>query len=321
MFVFACKFTKKGIYAKTNANYPLQYCHFSRLTGFLHYLCGMITRCYLEITNVCNLNCLFCPKTTREKHSMTLDEFDTLTTRLAGEVRFLYFHLMGEPFLHPLLPEFILMARRKGFTPIITTNGTLLAQRGDLLDALPHKLQISLHSHEGNGKDNPEQYIDEVMTFAKEAAQRGCVVVLRLWNEGGLNRMNNSILDMIADRQPRPWTQRYDGWKLTENLYVESDDMFEWPDLQHDVYKEEEVFCYALRNQIGVLADGTVVPCCLDHNGDMPLGNLYDNSLNEILASPRATALYQGFTSHTAVEPLCRRCGYSAVSKRFRKQE
>ena len=252
---------------------------------------------------------------------MTLDEFDTLTTRLAGEVRFLYFHLMGEPFLHPLLPEFILMARRKGFTPVITTNGTLLAQRGDLLDALPHKLQISLHSHEGNGKDNPEQYIDEVMAFAKEAAQRGCIVVLRLWNEGGFNRMNGSILDMIAECQPRPWTQRHDGWKLTENLYVESDDMFEWPDLQHDVYKEEEVFCYALRNQIGVLADGTVVPCCLDHNGDMPLGNLYDNSLNEILASPRATALYQGFTSHTAVEPLCRRCGYSAVSKRFRKQE
>lgn len=252
---------------------------------------------------------------------MTLDEFDTLTTRLAGEVRFLYFHLMGEPFLHPLLPEFILMARRKGFTPVITTNGTLLAQRGDLLDALPHKLQISLHSHEGNGKDNPEQYIDDVMSFAKEAAQRGCIVVLRLWNEGGLNRMNDSILDMIAECQPRPWTQRHDGWKLAENLYVESDDMFEWPDLQHDVYKEEEVFCYALRNQIGVLADGTVVPCCLDHNGDMPLGNLYDNSLNEILASPRATALYQGFTSHTAVEPLCRRCGYSAVSKRFRKQE
>lgn len=252
---------------------------------------------------------------------MTLDEFDTLTTRLAGEVRFLYFHLMGEPFLHPLLPEFILMARRKGFTPVITTNGTLLTQRGDLLDALPHKLQISLHSHEGNGKDNPEKYIDEVMAFAKEAAQRGCVVVLRLWNEGGFNRMNGSILDMIAECQPRPWTQRHDGWKLTENLYVESDDMFEWPDLQHDVYKEEEVFCYALRNQIGVLADGTVVPCCLDHNGDMPLGNLYDNSLNEILSSPRATALYHGFTSHTAVEPLCRRCGYSAVSKRFRKQE
>lgn len=241
---------------------------------------------------------------------MTLDEFDTLTTRLAREVRFLYFHLMGEPFLHPLLPEFILMARRKGFTPVITTNGTLLAQRGDLLDALPHKLQISLHSHEGNGKDNPEQYIDEVMAFAKEAAQRGCVVVLRLWNEGGFNRMNASILDMIADRQPRPWTQRYDGWKLAENLYVESDDMFEWPDLQHDVYKEEEVFCYALRNQIGVLADGTVVPCCLDGEGRIPLGNLFSQPLEELLRSPAALTLQQSFCRQAPLHPLCQRCTF-----------
>lgn len=82
----------------------------------------------------------------------------------------------------------------------------------------------------------------------------------------------------------------------------------------------EEVFCYALRNQIGVLVDGTVVPCCLDHDGDMGLGNLYEQSLDHIMASPRAQALYHGFTHHTAVEPLCRRCGYSAVSKQFRKQ-
>ena len=136
----------------------------------------MITRCYLEITNVCNLDCVFCPKTTRAKHTMTMDEFDMLTSRLVGEVRFLYFHLMGEPFLHPLLPQFVLTARCKGFIPVLTTNGTLLSQRTDMLDALPHKLQISLHSHEGNGKENFKQYIDEVMTFAGEAARRGCVV-------------------------------------------------------------------------------------------------------------------------------------------------
>ena len=96
----------------------------------------MITRCYLEITNVCNLNCVFCPKTTRPKHTMTMEQFDTLTTRLMGEVKFLYFHLMGEPFLHPLLPQFVLMAREKGFVPVITTNGTLMTQRADMLEAL-----------------------------------------------------------------------------------------------------------------------------------------------------------------------------------------
>ena len=178
----------------------------------------MITRCYLETTDVCNLNCVFCPKTTRPKRTMTLEEFDLLTSRLAGRVKFLYFHLMGEPFLHPHLPQFVEMARQKGFIPVITTNGTLLSKREDMLETLPHKLQISLHSHEGNGKEDLEQYIDEVMTFAKEAARRGCIIVLRLWNEGGHNSMNEEIIRLIANHQPRPWVERNDGWRLAENL-------------------------------------------------------------------------------------------------------
>lgn len=177
----------------------------------------MITRCYLEITNVCNLSCVFCPKTERAKHTLTLDEFDALTSRLEGKVKFLYFHLMGEPFLHPLLPQFVLMARHKGFVPIITTNGTLLSRRADLLDALPHKIQISLHSHEGNAKENLAGYVDEVMAFSLEAARRGCVVVLRLWNEGGHNRQNDDILNLLALHVPRPWTERHDGWRLADN--------------------------------------------------------------------------------------------------------
>ena len=95
--------------------------------------------------------------------------------------------------------------------------------------------------------------------------------------------------------------------------------MFEWPDAARPEYDEEESFCYALRNQIGVLVDGTVVPCCLDHAGEINLGNLFHTPLQNILSSPRSQAIYEGFTRHTAVEPLCRRCGYAAVTKRFRK--
>ena len=110
----------------------------------------MITRCYLEITNYCNLDCVFCPKTCRPQRQMSLAEFNALTDKLTGKIKFLYFHLMGEPLLHPLLPQFIQTARQKGFIPVLTTNGTLLSQKKELLDALPHKIQISLHAHEGN---------------------------------------------------------------------------------------------------------------------------------------------------------------------------
>lgn len=283
----------------------------------------MIARCYLEVTNVCNLDCVFCPKNARPKRMMSREEFDLLTDRLQGEVQFLYFHLMGEPMLHPELPDLVRMARSKGFVPVLTTNGTLLADaRAEaLIGARPHKIQVSVHSHEGNGKADAEQYMREVMTFAQRAAASGIIVVLRLWNQGGFDSENEHLMELMAHYVPRPWTQRYDGWKLGERLYLEYDQMFEWPDVGHEEYGEEETFCYALRNQIGVLVDGTVVPCCLDHEGAMPLGNLHRQSLSEVLASPRARALYEGFSRHHASEELCRKCGYASVTKRFRKND
>ena len=279
----------------------------------------MITRCYLEITNICNLDCLFCPKTDRTKRRLSVEEFDLLTDKLRGQIKFLYFHLMGEPFLHPHLPEFIQIARRKDFVPVLTTNGTLLSKSLGVIEALPHKIQISLHSHEGNAKENPEAYLKGVMDFALEAASKGILIVLRLWNQGGYDCANDHILDVLASYCPRPWTQRHDGWKLGENLYIEYDRMFEWPDAEREEFEEKEVFCYALRNQVGVLVDGSVVPCCLDHAGDIKLGNLFTQTLDEVLASPRAKALYDGFTKHEASEPLCRKCGYAVVTKQYRK--
>lgn len=280
----------------------------------------MISRCYLEITNICNLDCVFCPKTKRAGKSLTLEHFDLLTDKLRHEIKFLYFHLMGEPLMHKHLKDFILMARDKGFIPVLTTNGTLIRQRSEaLLEARPHKVQISLHSHEGNGKEHPEEYIRHIMQYAMRAAEQGTIVVLRLWNQGGLDSANEHLISLMEGYVPRPWTERYDGWKMAENIYLEYDHIFEWPDDEREAFDGEEVFCYALRNQIGVLVDGTVVPCCLDHNGNVSLGNLFTQSLQEILSSPRAKALYDGFTRHIATEPLCQRCGYAAVTKRFRK--
>lgn len=243
---------------------------------------------------------------------MTIEEYNDITDKLQGNIRFLYLHLMGEPFLNGSLARFVHIAKEKGMLPIVTTNGTRFAGRDDVLNAVPYKLQVSLHAHEGNGKDNPEQYMQQVMEYAIKAAQLGTIVVLRLWNGGGYNTENEHIKDIIASYIPRPWSERYDGYMLTKNLYLEYGDMFEWPEESKDVCTDK-LFCYALRNQVGILVDGTVVPCCLDHDGDMALGNIHSQSLDEILHSDRAQAIYNGFTMHKAVEPLCQRCGYTAT--------
>lgn len=290
----------------------------------------MIDRCYIEITNTCNLDCHFCPKHNRARRQLSAEEFDLLTDKVRGKVCFLYFHLMGEPLLHPLLPQFIMMAREKGFKTVLTSNGTLLHRAMNLLDTLPHKVQLSLHSHESNARGELSSYMEEVMQFATQAAAKGTCVVLRLWNQGGLDKENEQVMDYIAQYVPRPWKERPDGYRICDNLYLEFDRKFEWPSGESSLENEttdasssesadkREVFCKALLKQIGILSDGSLVPCCLDHNGDVVLGNLFHQSLEEILSSPRAQAMIEGFQHHTATEALCQNCESALVRNSFR---
>ena len=282
---------------------------------------------------------------------MTAQEFDLVTDRLRGRAIFLYFHLMGEPMLHPLLPDFIRMAREKGFNTVLTSNGTLPVKAMRLLSSLPHKVQLSLHSHESNGKGILAEYIDKVMQFAIPAAEQGTCVVLRLWNQGGRESENEQVMQLLEKYVQKPWRERPDGYRLCDNLYLEFDRKFEWPkvlppsnspegegfldsiDPLNDVFEQKEVtknspprgsrrgaeiFCKALHKQIGVLSDGSLVPCCMDHNGDITLGNLFTQSLDEILNSPRAKAMVEGFRHHKATELLCRNCESGNVRNSFR---
>ena len=279
----------------------------------------MLDRIYLEITNVCNLDCSFCHKTSRAKKLMDEAEFHTLLNKIERRSRYLFFHLMGEPTLHPLLPHFIEAARGKGFLPAITTNGSLLAEKGDvLLSALPYKISISLHAPEANAAFSADGYLEACVDFAKAAAAKGCIIALRLWNLGS-GADNSQILDFLHQAFPGEWRDVRGGssQRLSTRVFLEWGERFAWPDpALPPCDPDADLFCYGLRDQIGILADGTVVPCCLDADANLALGNLFASDLDDILASPRAKAIYDGFSRRRAVESLCRKCGYA---KRFSK--
>ena len=243
---------------------------------------------------------------------MTEEEFASLLPKLRPYTDFLYFHLMGEPLLHPKLGFFLQKAQEQGFKVILTTNGTLLEKQQSLLLASPalHKVNISLHAFEANDLDVPfDVYLRRCFSFGK-AAEGKVLVSYRLWNNGGADAKNEAIKAMMAAYFPQPWAQERRGIRVGERVYLEHGDKFDWPDL-NAADGGENVFCYGLRDQIGVLCDGSVVPCCLDHEGDITLGNLFRQELDEILATPRAKAIYEGFSNRRAPEPLCRRCGYA----------
>ena len=267
---------------------------------------------YLEISNVCNLSCAFCPGTKRNRHVMTEAEFSSLLPKLRPYSDFLYFHLMGEPLLHPRLERFLELAGEAGFRVILTTNGTLLRKQTDTLLRSPalHKINISLHAFEANDLSVPfETYLRDCFTFGK-AAEGSKLVVYRLWNQGGQDEKNSQILRQMGHHFPEPWQVERRGTRIGERIYLEYGDKFDWPDLSADD-QGEACFCYGLRDQIGVLCDGTVVPCCLDHDGDLALGNLHQQDMDTILQTPRAMSIYNGFSQKKASEELCRRCGYA----------
>ena len=280
----------------------------------------MLDRIYLEITNVCNLDCTFCHKTKREKKLISKEEFEILLGKIEGKAKHLYFHLMGEPTLHPLLPTFIKMAKEKGLVPAITTNGSMLSEKGEgLLLANPYKVSVSLHAPGANPAFSSPDYLANCVEFAKKATQGGTFVALRLWNLG-TDDDNTATLEFLHKSFPGEWRDLRGGssQRMSERIFLEWGEHFEWPDpCLPECDPEDDRFCYGLRDQIGILVDGTVVPCCLDSDGNLPLGNLFNSELDEILSSPRAIAIYDGFTRRRAIEPLCRKCGYA---KRFSKK-
>ena len=280
-----------------------------------------IDKAFLEISNVCNLRCSFCHGTKRARRMLSEQEFEMLTDALVGKVKFLYFHLLGEPLLHPSFPRFVRRAWEKGFYPILTTNGSLLAKCGQtVLEDLPYKISVSLHAPAANAAFADPAYFDTCIDFAKRAAAGGCITVLRLWNVGGEGEEENgTILQKLHEAFPGEWPPSHrESVRLSrDKVFLEWGEHFEWPDMEAPaVPADTDIFCHALRDQIGVLCDGTVVPCCLDAEGTLALGNLFDTPLDEIMASPRACAIYDGFTNRRAAEELCRRCGYA---RRFGK--
>ena len=276
----------------------------------------MYSRVYLEITNVCNRSCRFCPGTTRPAKMLSPEDFRLLAGKLRPYSDYLYLHVMGEPLLHPRLPEILQISGELGFHVMLTTNGTLLPACQQTLLAAPalYKVNISLHSFEANEERDFAGYLSGCAAFGRAAAGR-MLVNYRLWNldsaaGSGANSRNSEILAALETEFPRPWQQNSWGWRLAKGAFIHYGELFDWPDpAARD--RGERGFCRALRDQLAVLSDGTVVPCCLDRDGRLALGNLYAQELPDILASPAAREIREGFAARRRTQDLCRRCGYS----------
>lgn len=286
---------------------------------------------YIEISNVCNLQCSFCPEVERRDQKMTADDFSSVLDKVSGHTDAIYLHLMGEPFNHPEILEIIDVCSRRQIPTKLTTNGLLLTgkRREAALNPIIKQINFSLHSFTDNfnGKD-PHEYIQRLHNFALEAEQLRPDLYLnfRLWDhdeeQAGLTQ-NHSLRSRLEEAfgisidQAKPDFRRRKNLLIRGRTYIHFDSRFEWPALDAPFYGNQGR-CHGLKSHIGIHADGTVVPCCLDKEAKLSLGNIFDTELNEIIQSPRATAIKSGFDQNRLVEDLCQRCQFVT---RFNRQK
>ena len=264
----------------------------------------MYKKIYLEITNNCNLNCSFCIKNSRPNKFMSESEFKNILDKLKGYTKYLYFHLLGEPLLHPKINEFINIACNN-FKINITTNGYLI-------DRIKYnknirQINISLHSYNESYGISLERYINNIFDTI-EILKENTYISLRFWLK---NKYTKDIINMINKKYKvnLDINNLKNNSTIVKNIFISINEEFIWPDLNNNYYSEEGT-CYALKDHIGILVDGTIVPCCLDSKGIIKLGNIFNDSLKDIIKSDRYMRMLNGFKNNKKCELLCRKCKY-----------
>lgn len=290
---------------------------------------------YIEITDVCNLRCSFCPcgkdahSKASETASRTFMPSELFEKCLAGAVEIgagnVFFHVLGEPTLHP---GFGLYLKKVESTPLkvtLTTNGTTIARTGRsiLASSAVRQVNFSTHAYAELARETAEAHLQNVLDFCQmaQALRPDLYINLRLWNVGAgeAARWNNYMLARVNETfgtevAPGHFCSRHKSFNVTGRLYLHEDTRFEWPGLdeRNSASSIEAVKgrCHALDTHVAILHDGRVVACCLDHSGQITLGKIQEQSLAEILESPFATQIREGFAKHELRHPFCQSCTY-----------
>ncbi len=265
-------------------------------------------RIYIEITNNCNLNCSFCSKVLKPRRNMTLEEFELILNKIKDYTNYIYLHVKGEPLIHKDIIKFINKANDYNLKVNLTTNGTLFNKYAKELGKCKNLNKINFSLHSENNKPN---YLEEIFDNIKYLSTN-TTVIYRLWTlkNNELDEKSTKIVDKIKeyyDLSPETVDKikNTTNIKISSRIFVDKDNEFSWPTVNNH---KSDGFCYGLSTHIAILVDGTVVPCCLDSNGVINLGNIYKDNLEDIINSDRYQNLLKSLRDRKPCEELCKSC-------------
>ena len=278
-------------------------------------------RIYIEITNQCNLHCSFCPITSRNKREMKTEEFEYILRQTSLLTPYIYLHVQGEPLFHRHLENLLNICDSNHQHLQLVTNGTYISKYPMLYKHLSiRRISFSFQSIEFQNQIHIKDYIHHIDTFSKNARQNrdDIYIEYRFWRDDQLNLPNTKYAyEYLVNHYNFKPTNRLNSYQLDERLFLSYENTFDWPSIDNN--NDSSIgTCLGTIQQLAILVDGTVVPCCLDYNSSIPLGNIFHESLSTIMHSERFLRIQNGFKNHRVVEELCKHCTFK---NRFIKEE
>ncbi len=279
-------------------------------------------RIYIELTNVCGLSCSFCPTKALPTKEMDLDFFESIMKQAKVYTKEIACHVVGDPLTLSNLDAYLDIIHKHGLKAMLTTSGYFLKKH--TYDTLFHpcvkQINISLNSFNKNDTSLTfEQYMNPVLALceAKLEREEEIFINLRVWNLDEMmseRTFNETLFEKLSSAFDTEldlkniYEEKPKSIRLASKILVHFDNYFEWPSLNNQTYGHGT--CQGLQSHVAILASGKVVPCCLDCDGIIELGDLHENTLDEILTAKRAVDMLEGFKEGKAVEELCQKCSY-----------
>ncbi|WP_235826925.1 radical SAM/SPASM domain-containing protein [Aliarcobacter vitoriensis] len=286
---------------------------------------------HIEITNICNLKCTFCPPKILPNKSMDLELFEKLNKELKEVTNELAYHIVGDPLVLSSLNDFLNISKENSLRVNITTTANNISQKHyeTLLNSAIKQINFSINSYNANShKKSLDEYLEPIIDFVKFAQKQvhEYFINFRIWNldeEKSAKEFNKKVFDRLNKEFNTSlnideiYKEKPKNIKIARKVFINFDEYFNWPDLKNETISETG-FCYGLNSHFGILASGDVVPCCLDKDARINLGNIKNSSIKEILNSQRVKDIKAGFKNNMLVEELCQKCEYRT---RFEKEK
>lgn len=269
-----------------------------------------LTSLIIEPTNTCNLRCTFCFVTegmNRAEGFMDFDLFKKVIDDSPG-LEHLCMHNWGEPLLHKDIFRMFDYAAQAGVRHIVmNTNGTLLTDK--MIDRIVDSpLSIIRFSIDGS----PETF-QRVRGVALDKIERN-ILKLKEKKEARRPGLGMGVVFTVEEDTHQDVEAYIDHWKNIVDHVRTQAKLIQNP--RKEICPEPFGKDYG---KLVVLWDGTVIPCCVDYNASLKLGNAWEQPVMDLWQGAEIERLRDQHRSGNFPDTCvnCNECETAKTEKRF----